>query len=119
MTEFDFTLPRGLIDEAGAVHRQGIMRLATAADELALARDRRSQQEPAYGTLVLLARTVIRLGELPEITPAVLENLFSQDLGYLREIYNRINQQESLHVLTECPNCQHAYDVELTLAGES
>ena len=35
-TEFDFTLPRGLVDDEGGVHRQGVMRLATAKDEIAV-----------------------------------------------------------------------------------
>ena len=33
-TEFPFTLPRGYVDAAGNVHREGAMRLATARDEI-------------------------------------------------------------------------------------
>ena len=33
-TEIPFTLPRGLTDEAGGVHTEGTMRLATARDEI-------------------------------------------------------------------------------------
>ncbi|WP_210534605.1 hypothetical protein [Thermosulfurimonas marina] len=35
-TEFEFTLPKGYVDEEGRLHRQGVMRLATAADEEAV-----------------------------------------------------------------------------------
>ena len=33
-TEFEFTLPKGYVDGEGNVHRNGVMRLATAADEI-------------------------------------------------------------------------------------
>lgn len=33
-TEYEFTLPKGYIDENGNLHRNGAMRLATAADEI-------------------------------------------------------------------------------------
>lgn len=34
-TEFPFVLPKGYVDDTGAVHRDGTMRLATAMDEIA------------------------------------------------------------------------------------
>jgi len=33
-TEVDFTLPLGYVDRTGTLHREGVMRLATAADEI-------------------------------------------------------------------------------------
>jgi hypothetical protein len=33
-TEFPFTLPQGYVDSEGNVHREGVMRLATAFDEV-------------------------------------------------------------------------------------
>ena len=33
-TEFPFVLPRGYVDRKGVVHRDGVMRLATARDEI-------------------------------------------------------------------------------------
>ena len=119
ITEFEFVLPRGLLDDEGTIHRQGAMRLATAGDELAMLKDRRVGDEPAYRSLILLARTIVRLGQFSAVTPELLENLFTQDLAYLREVYNRINQQGSLHVPTECPQCRYAYGIDLALAGES
>jgi hypothetical protein len=117
-TEFEFILPRGLLDEVGVAHRQGVMRLATAKDELMLERDRTAQSNPAYGDLVMLARVITQLGTLADITPTVLENLFTLDLAYLREFYNRINQQDHAYIPTQCPNCQHEYEVDLALSGE-
>lgn len=117
-TEFTFVLPRGLVGEDGTVHREGMMRLTTARDELWLERDRTAQSQPAYGDLVMLSRVITRLGTLSELTPSILEELFSVDLAYLREFYNRINQSNEAHIPTECPQCRHAFAVELTLAGE-
>jgi hypothetical protein len=118
-TEFEFTLPRGLVLTDNTIHRQGTMRLTTARDELLLERDRTVQDHPLYGDLVMLAAVITRLGSLPEITPAILENLFSVDLAYLREFYNQINQQNQAHIPARCPQCNHQFEVELALSGES
>ena len=83
-TEFAFSLPRGLIDSDGNLHQQGTMRLATALDELVMQKDRRVQEQPAYGTLVMFSQVIVRLGSLPQVSPKLLEHLFTQDLAYLR-----------------------------------
>ncbi|MEB3292712.1 MAG: phage tail assembly protein [Synechococcales bacterium] len=117
-TQFNFQLPRGLMDETGQVHRRGIMRLATAKDELLVQRDRRVRENSAYATLMMLSQVITHLGTLELVTPEQLENLFTQDLGYLREFYNRINQQGNAKVASQCPNCNTQFEVELVLAGE-
>jgi len=117
-TEFDFILPRGLIDEEGGVHRQGVMRLATAKDELSVQKDGRVKDDPAYGVLVMLSRVITRLGSLSAITPELLEGLFTLDLAYLREFYNRLNQQGDVYIPVECPQCSSQFTVELALSGE-
>ncbi|NEQ20788.1 MAG: phage tail assembly protein [Microcoleus sp. SIO2G3] len=119
ITEYDFTLPRGLVDETGVVHRQGIIRLATAKDELMTQKDQRVKNDPAYSTLVMLAQVITSLGSLTTITPEILENLFTQDLAYLRELYNRINQQDSSSQPVQCPECSYQFEVEFALSGES
>ena len=45
-TEYEFTLPCGYLDDEGTLHRDGVMRRATAADEILPLRDPRVQQEP-------------------------------------------------------------------------
>jgi hypothetical protein len=117
-TEFEFTLPRGLIDAQGHVHRKGTMRLATARDEMAVQRDRGAQEHPPYGTLVMLSRVILRLGSLNTVSPKLLEGLFTRDIAYLRELYNRLNQQGNVHIPAECPQCNSQFAVELALAGE-
>lgn len=118
-TEFQFVLPKGLVDNQGKIHRQGVMRLATAKDEIFVQKDPLVRGNPAYGVLVMLSRTITNLGELTTITPELLEGLFTLDLAYLREFYNRINQQESASIVVECPKCNNQFNMELTLSGES
>lgn len=118
LTQLSFTLPRGLVDSSGVVHRQGIMRLATARDELVAHKHRHVQAYPEYLMLVLLSQVVIQLGTLESISPDDLENLLTQDLAYLRELYNRINQTGSAQLSVQCPQCSHQFQTELVLSGE-
>ncbi|MBD2497666.1 phage tail assembly protein [Nostoc sp. FACHB-280] len=118
-TEFNFTLPRGLLDAEGNLHRQGVMRLATAKDEIIVHKNRAAQENTIYAAIVMLSQVITRLGDLTEVTPSLLENLFSKDLAYLREFYNRINQQGDAEIPVHCPQCQTKFQVELALAGES
>jgi hypothetical protein len=118
-TEFNFILPRGLVDAQGGIHRQGVMRLATAKDEIYVQKDSRVQQDSAYGVLVMLSRVITRLGSISSITPELLEELFTRDLAYLREFYNRINQQGNAYLPVQCPQCSSQFNVELSLSGES
>jgi hypothetical protein len=90
-TEVDFTLPRGYVDASGTLHRQGLMRLATAADEILPLRDPRVQQNEAYFTVIVLARVIVRLGSLPDVDTQVIEGLYAADLAYLQRLYDRIN----------------------------
>ncbi len=117
-TKFDFILPRGLVDAEDNIHRQGVMRLATAKDEIIVQKNRTAQDNPAYGGLVMLSLVITKLGSLTEITPDLLENLFARDIAYLREFYNRINQQGDAYIPVQCPQCSLQFQVELALAGE-
>lgn len=117
-TEYDFTLPMGYADEAGTLHRNGTMRLATAADEILPMKDPRVQQNPAYLSVILLARVVSKLGDLKTVNTKVVEGLFAADLAYLQEMYNRINQNGANAVQTSCPKCEHSFQVEIETAGE-
>lgn len=90
-TEVEFTLPKGYLDAHGVLHRRGVMRLATAADEILPLRDPRVQQNPAYLAIIVLARVVVKLGDLPSIDTKTMEGLFAADLDYLQRTYERIN----------------------------
>ena len=95
-TEIDFELPKGYVDEAGTLHRRGLMRLATAADEILPLRDPRVQQNEAYLAVIVLARVVVRLGTLPDIHTGVIEGLYASDLGYLQRLYEQFNTGDDL-----------------------
>lgn len=90
-TEFEFTLPKGYLDGEGNLHRNGIMRLAKAIDEIVPLRDPRVKSNPAYATIIILSRVITRLGALEEVSPAVIENLYASDLNYLYQLYQQIN----------------------------
>jgi hypothetical protein len=111
-TEHEFTLPLGYLDGDGTLHRSGVMRLATAADEIAPLRDDRVQRNPAYLTIILLSRVVTGLGEVRQVTPATIEGLFAADLDFLQDFYNEINQFAPAGVPAVCPSCQEAFEVE-------
>jgi hypothetical protein len=98
-TEVDFELPKGYVDESGTLHRRGVMRLATAADEILPLRDPRVQQNEAYLAVIVLARVILRLGQLPEIHTGVIEGLFASDLAYLQRLYEELNSSDDSDTL--------------------
>src|SRR6266536_2490722 len=112
-TEFPFTLPRGYVDAAGTVHRTGVMRLATARDELIPLRDDRVRENPAYLTVVLLARVITRIGTITDVHAGLVENLFASDLAFLQDMYRRINSEGHTRAGVACPECGHRFNVDL------
>jgi hypothetical protein len=116
-TEFPFTLPHGYLDAEGNRHREGSMRLSTAYDEIAPLKDPRVQANPGYLVIILLSRVITRLGELEHINPKVIEGLFSADLAYLQDFYQRVNQNGHSRLLVVCPHCQGEFEVETASPG--
>ena len=118
-TEFEFTLPIGYVDKNGAVHKHGVMRLATAMDEIAPLRDLRVRANDAYLVIILLSRVIVRLGDLQHVSSQVIENLFAADLAYLQSFYKKINEENTTIVKVICPECQSEIEVDLaSLGGE-
>ena len=118
-TQYEFTLPRGYVDAQGKLHKKGVMRLATAMDEIEPLRDIRVRANQAYLSVILLARVVVRLGEISPISTSVIENLFAGDLAYLQAFYRQINEQGVTQIEITCPACQHKSAVDLAAMGES
>jgi hypothetical protein len=113
-TEYPFTLPRGYVDPAGTVHRDGAMRLATARDEIEPLRSAEVKQNEAYLSVLLLSRVVTRIGDVTEVTPDLVENLFASDFDHLQRLYERLNTDgESVGAVT-CPACSESFEVDLT-----
>lgn len=111
-TEFEFTLPRGYVDARGFVHRNGVMRLATAMDEVEPLRDSRASTNVAFLSIVLLSRVVIRLGDITPVTQQVIQGLFASDFAFLQEMYLRLNEGTQ-HVETQCPSCGTRFALDM------
>ena len=89
-TEFPFTLPHGYIDSEGCLHREGVMRLSRATDEITPLRDPRVQKNSGY----------------------------SGDLAYLQDFYQRINRNGHTRFRVACPHCNGEFEVETASVGE-
>jgi hypothetical protein len=113
-TEIEFTLPRGYVDANGTSHTSGTMRLATARDEIEPLRDVEVRQNQAYVTILLLARTITRLGTITEVTPTLVEGLYAADFDHLQRLYERINSDGESVGVVSCPQCGHRFEVDLT-----
>jgi len=118
-TEFNFTLPCGYLDDGGTLHRDGVMRRATAADEILPLRDPRVADNQAYLAVILLSRVVTRLGSLSAINPKIVEGLFATDMAFLQDLYNQVNQLGAEADSVVCPECRHQFRREPSLPGES
>jgi len=116
-TEYEFSLPKGFVDEEGNLHKKGIMRLATAADEILPMKDPRVQRNPAYLTTIVLSRVVTKLGDLQDINPGIVEKLFVGDLTYLQEFYQRINGNGNIMIKATCPECGKKFEQEISASG--
>src|SRR5262245_20440760 len=112
-THVEFTLPVGYVDAAGVLHRDGVMRVATALDEVQPQQDARVQANQAYLSILLLGRVVIRLGSLSPVPTSVVEGLYSADFAYLQDLYMRLNDAPDLLAETRCPECGTEFAVDV------
>lgn len=111
-TEFEFTLPVGYVDPEGDLHREGVMRLATAADEILPLKDPRVQANQAYLIIILLSRVITKLGRHTDINPKNVESMYAEDLAFLQDFYNRINTSGRATMNCVCPKCEHEFERE-------
>lgn len=119
-TETAFRLPRGYMDEDGTLHHEGVMRLATAADEILPLKDPRVQANPAYLTVIVLSRVVTKLGGLPDVNTRIIENLYASDVSYLQSLYQKLNTNGNGNGQRKvaCPNCSEEIEVGDQILGE-
>jgi len=118
-TEFEFTLPKGYVDEKGDLHKTGVMRLATAGDEILPYRDPRVQQNPEYAIIILISRVITRLGTVSHINTGLVENLFKADFEFLQAFYVQINEEGTGNMNTVCPKCGHTFQADIPHMGEA
>ena len=117
-TEFEFALPKGYVDPQGAVHREGVMRLATARDEIEPLGDPAVRSNQAYLAVLLLARVVSRVGPITTVTPELVESLYAADFDHLQRLYERINSDGEVVGSVACPACAHDFEVDLSAVGD-
>ncbi|MEG3628138.1 hypothetical protein [Streptomyces poriticola] len=113
-TEFEFELPRGYVDEAGTVHREGAMRLATARDELRPQIDLRVKENPAYLSVVLLSQVITRIGTITDVHAGVVERMYATDVAFLQDFYRRVNSEGHTRAAVTCPHCEGGFEVDLS-----
>ena len=111
-TEYEFTLPKGFVDFQGNLQRDGVMRLATAMDEITPMRDPRVKQNEAYLSIIILSRVITRLGDMKDVNTGTMEGMFTSDLSYLQEFYRSINEGGSSIGRVACPSCKSEFEVE-------
>ena len=116
-TEFEFDLPKGYIDNTGTLHKHGVMRLATAADEILPLRDPRVVQNPGSLTIILLSRVIVSLGTVPKMDPRIVEKFYSSDLAFLQSMYQRINAVEPIVDHCICPECGHKFEQQINFTS--
>lgn len=116
-TEYLFTLPKGYVDRDGNVHKEGVMRLATAGDEILPLKDPKVQENPQYLSIILLSRVITRLGSLSTIDTKVIEGLYTIDLAYLQNLYNRLNTMENPVYNGVCPYCGETVSIPINFMG--
>lgn len=117
-TVYDFELPRGYVDSDGVVHKKGKMRLATARDEIMATRDPRVLSNPSYLTIVILSYVVTELEGLPMVGIPIIELLFTADLAFLQDMYQRINDIEPPAMEVVCPECGKVHNVPINFTRE-
>ncbi len=117
-TVYEFTLPKGYMDGSGELHRRGKMRLATAGDEISATRDPRVLSNPSYLTIVILSRVITEIEGVDSITATLIERLFTADLAFLQDMYQRINDIEPPVISVVCPDCGRTFEVPLNFTGE-
>lgn len=116
-TEFEFELPVGYVDKEGSIHKHGVMRRATAADEIFPLKDPRVMQNEAYLSIIILTRVIVKLGTLSSLNTSLIEDLFATDLNYLQDLYQRVNQAEQPNYTFLCPHCSKEVELPLDFFG--
>ncbi|MBQ9590464.1 MAG: phage tail assembly protein [Butyrivibrio sp.] len=117
-TVYDFTLPKGFLDSHGELHRRGRMRLATAGDEISATRDPRVLANPSFLTIVLLSKVITELEGLDAVTATTIEQLFTADLAFLQDMYQKINDIEPPVMQCVCPDCGRTFEVPINFTQE-
>ena len=131
-TVYDFELPKGYMDNSGEIHKKGKMRLATAGDEISATRDPRVLGNPSYLSIVVLSKVITEMEGVEMVTTTLIEKLFTADMAFLQDMYQRINDieppvmdmyqkinnTEAVTMKVVCPECGNTHEVPLNFTRE-
>lgn len=117
-TVYEFELPKGYMDSNGGIHRNGRMRLATAGDEISATRDPRVLSNPSYLSIVVLSKVIIELEGVEMVTTSLIEKLFTADMAFLQDMYQKVNNTETVTMKVVCPECGNTHEVPLNFTRE-
>ncbi len=117
-TEYEFTLPKGYVSLEGTICKRGVMRLATALDEIEAMRDARVRDNPDYLSVVLLSRVILRLEGVENVSAELIEKLFTADMAFLQDMYQKINNVEPVTIKAVCPQCGTEHEIPLNFTRE-
>ena len=70
-------------------------------------------------SILLLERVITELGTLKKVDSHVVESLFTADMAYLQDLYQKINAVEPQFTNITCPKCSHEFRYELPFFGEA
>ena len=65
-----------------------------------------------------MSKVVTELEGIPIISPNIIERLFTADLAFLQDMYQRINDVEPPVMKVVCPHCGEEMDVPLNFTME-
>jgi hypothetical protein len=109
------TLPGGLVDADGAVHRRLRVRELNGADEEALF-DRRAGSD-AKRVSAFLARVIESVdGMRAPVEPALAERLSIGDRDYLLLRLRQLDLGDAIHQVARCPSCARKVDVDFAIS---
>lgn len=115
--EYEFLLPKGYVDSEGAVHRQGVMRLATARDELEACCAPECRRNADFAPIYILSSVILRLGNIERVTPEIVKEFFTADFQFLQNMYEAINGVDDPVMHVQCPHCGQTFTDTLNFAS--
>ncbi|MCM1100738.1 MAG: hypothetical protein NC079_02690 [Clostridium sp.] len=113
-TEYEFILPKGYVDARGRAHRRGVMRCATALDEIEAGRHPGTRENGEFLAVVLLSK-VVRI-EGVEVSADLIGKLTATDFAYLQNLYETVNRAEDPVIRVQCPHCGKTFNDTLNFA---
>ncbi|MBZ4332980.1 hypothetical protein NR800_18080 [Corallococcus interemptor] len=108
--EAEFTMPIGLTDDEGRVHKTVVIRKMTGKEEAILA-DRRNHRNGGKLVSELISSCIVRVGELPKNGSATVERMYSADRNFLLLKLRTLTFGPELQATYTCGSCGESVQV--------